>query len=385
MRRTTRSCLSGMLAVAAVGVFAGSLPETVVAASGATPPAVTFAYTGAPQTYVVPAGVCAVSVDAFGAQGGSGLTLSVAPGVDMPPVVPVPGGRGAGVTSRLAVVPGETLQVDVGGEGGGGPEATSGPEAGGWNGGGRGGDLHPVFGGGGGGASDVRQGGTSLGDRVVVAGGGGGSGAGSGSPYSDPQPTGGGGGATGKVGGPGRVVVLEGFGVPTVTQIGDGPGGGGGGSATAGGEPGSGQVVVGAPSGPDGEPGLLGRGGDAPAEHEPLPGGADLRGWFRGRWRGRWALRRRRRWRNERTRWDRSRSRLVAHRRWWWGRVEPGRRGQVRRARRQRPGDDPAARHPLPGSGDHEPASDHGGPAVDRRCAADDDVVPAPDRHGAPG
>lgn len=264
MRRTTRSCLSGMLAVAAVGVFAGSLPETVVAASGATPPAVTFAYTGAPQTYVVPAGVCAVSVDAFGAQGGSGLTLSVAPGVDMPPVVPVPGGRGAGVTSRLAVVPGETLQVDVGGEGGGGPEATSGPEAGGWNGGGRGGDLHPVFGGGGGGASDVRQGGTSLGDRVVVAGGGGGSGAGSGSPYSDPQPTGGGGGATGKVGGPGRVVVLEGFGVPTVTQIGDGPGGGGGGSATAGGEPGSGQVVVGAPSGPDGEPGLLGRGGDAP-------------------------------------------------------------------------------------------------------------------------
>ena len=64
------------------------------------------------------------------------------------------------MTATLAVVPGEILNVFVGGQGGTGGTA-------GFNGGGAGGDG---FGGGGGGASDIRRGGTAL----VVAGGGGG-------------------------------------------------------------------------------------------------------------------------------------------------------------------------------------------------------------------
>ena len=36
-----------------------------------TPTSQTFSYTGAQQTFVVPAGVTSISVDAYGAQGGS--------------------------------------------------------------------------------------------------------------------------------------------------------------------------------------------------------------------------------------------------------------------------------------------------------------------------
>ncbi|MCP4383111.1 MAG: hypothetical protein GY798_17095, partial [Hyphomicrobiales bacterium] len=78
---------------------------------------------------------------------------------------------------------GETLSVNVGGQGEPGQSYASPGRpahqggAGGWNGGGTGGDGYSASGGGGGGATDIRQGGTDLGDRVVVAGGGGGSGA----------------------------------------------------------------------------------------------------------------------------------------------------------------------------------------------------------------
>ena len=123
-----------------------------------------FEYTGSPQTWVVPSGVVAVKVDVRGAQGGGNGAM-------------VPGGKGARVETILAVTPGDTLIVYVGGRGGDGvlPNSAGG---GGWNGGGPGGIDHvdhnaPA--GGGGGATDIRLGGADLVNRVVVAGGGGGS------------------------------------------------------------------------------------------------------------------------------------------------------------------------------------------------------------------
>ncbi len=74
------------------------------------------------------------------------------------------------MTATLTVVPGEILNVFVGGQGGAG--AAGG--LGGFNGGGAGGTGTSFFGGGGGGASDIRRGGIALSNRVVVAGGGGG-------------------------------------------------------------------------------------------------------------------------------------------------------------------------------------------------------------------
>ena len=117
-----------------------------------------FSYTGAVQTYVVPPGVTSLQIEAYGAQGENALVGGAT------------GGLGGFVGGFLTVTPGETLAVYVGGQNG-------------FNGGGIGGingnDDFPnppigTFGGNGGGASDIRQNGTSLLDRVIVAGGGGG-------------------------------------------------------------------------------------------------------------------------------------------------------------------------------------------------------------------
>lgn len=112
---------------------------------------------GTPQDFEVPPGVTSLVMDCYGAEGGAG-TDNV--GTDSS------GGRGAHLRSRIAVTPGETLKVYVGGH----PTSTSG----GYNGGG---DRTSVFlSGAGAGASDVRRG-TTLADRLIVAGGGGGGGA----------------------------------------------------------------------------------------------------------------------------------------------------------------------------------------------------------------
>lgn len=100
-----------------------------------------YNYTGSPQSFVVPAGAVSVKIEAWG---GSGLYSSphhVSPG------------RGGYATGFLAVTPGEVLTVVIG------------PPAGGGAGGGAGGA-----------SADVRQGGTELVHRKIVAGGGGGSG-----------------------------------------------------------------------------------------------------------------------------------------------------------------------------------------------------------------
>lgn len=110
----------------------------------------TFTYTGAEQTWVVPAGVTSITVEAYGAQGGSNSASNV--------------NYGGYVEADIAVVPGSTIYIYVG-------EQPTGL-AGGFNGGGAG----DTGGAGGGGASDIRIGGNTLNDRVVVAGGAGGGG-----------------------------------------------------------------------------------------------------------------------------------------------------------------------------------------------------------------
>ncbi len=124
-----------------------------------------FGFTGAAQTWIVPAGVTSITVDARGGQGGGR------------PVDPtVKGGAGGREQTTIAVTPGETLTIYVAGAGGY-PTIPNGAGPGGFNGGGAGNTDNVDFNGpsaGGGGASDVRQGGNDLANRVVVAGGGGG-------------------------------------------------------------------------------------------------------------------------------------------------------------------------------------------------------------------
>lgn len=150
MRQRTWGRSAGLLslALAAAGLQAAAGSGPAAAAPQ------TFVYTGAPQMYVVPAGVTSLSVELAGAQGAS-------------PAGGGAGGAGGVVTATLSVNPGEVLQLMVGGV----------P----YNGGARGAGT-------GGGASDIRRPAFStssscafsltcaLSARVVVAGGGGGGG-----------------------------------------------------------------------------------------------------------------------------------------------------------------------------------------------------------------
>ena len=141
---------------------------------------VNFSYTGAPQTWTVPAGVTSITIDAAGARGGN---YSGAAGL---------GGR---VQATYAVTPGTTLYIYVGGAGG--DASGSSVAQGGYNGGGNSSwDSYGVSGGAGGGATDIRIGGTSLTNRVLVAGGGGGA-----SYWYSPFSGGAGGGTIGGTGG----------------------------------------------------------------------------------------------------------------------------------------------------------------------------------------
>ncbi|MEM9821210.1 MAG: glycine-rich protein [Bacteroidota bacterium] len=119
-----------------------------------------FNYTGAVQTFTVPDGVTNIQIDAYGAQGGNTYSTNGP-------------GQGGRVQATMNVTPGEVLHIYVGGQGQS-YSGFSGTLVGGWNGGGNG--SSGGQGGGGGGATDIRIGGTSLNDRVLVAGGAGGKG-----------------------------------------------------------------------------------------------------------------------------------------------------------------------------------------------------------------
>lgn len=119
---------------------------------------------------MVPTGVTHVTIVASGASGPYGATGHYCT---------VIGRLGGVVKATIPVTPGETLAVFVGGEGTIGAPCGSqyGNGSGAFNGGGDGGvSGYGYDGDGGGGASDVREGGCALSNRILVAGGGGGGG-----------------------------------------------------------------------------------------------------------------------------------------------------------------------------------------------------------------
>lgn len=162
--------------------------------------------------FVVPVGVNVLEVDVVGAAGGPGGGGA-------------PGGPGERVRASIAVAPGQSLEMVVGGAG-------NSREKGGFNGGGDG----PRYGatgvnasGGGGGSSDVRVGAVAATvptTRIVTAAGGGGGG-GSG---SSGAAAGGDGGGPGRAGAPGAGT-LGGAGGGGGTRSGSGAGGGSGAAA----------------------------------------------------------------------------------------------------------------------------------------------------------
>ncbi len=172
-----------------------------------------FAYTGAAQTFVVPAGVTRLHVTIAGASGGD----EYAPGNTIP--------VGSLVEADIPVTPGETLQINVGGAGGTGASGVGG--AAGWNGGGAGAQGA----GGGGGASDIRRGGTATSDRVIVAAGAGGNGANMGGTGAS---KGGNGGLPGAAGQNGANIAAGAGGGATAAAVGAAGTGAGGTSGSAG-------------------------------------------------------------------------------------------------------------------------------------------------------
>jgi hypothetical protein len=206
---------------------AGSQPPIGTPASGTTDSSPahqrTFLYTGKKQSFKVPVGVKWITVVARGAAG-NGYSLRDSYGYHEF------FGRGGRVFAIVPVKAGEELYVFVGGKG---------TSLGGFNGGGNpGGESSGSDGFGGGGASDVREGGDALGNRILVAGGGAAQG------YSwkrDSSCSGGrGGGVIGGTGGCGS--------------------GGSGGTQKSGGAGGVG--ASGSEPGEPGDAGSLGRGGD---------------------------------------------------------------------------------------------------------------------------
>jgi outer membrane protein OmpA-like peptidoglycan-associated protein len=152
----------------AIGATAAEASQPAPApVCGATTCTVTFPAMGDAYTWTVPANLIGpLTLDVQGAAGGDVDTATT-------------GGNGARVTGQYTATAGQVLTVSPGGSG------TQG--AGGWNGGGAGtaGEFNYGSGGvasiwlqrygqGGGGASDIRVGGTDLGNRIIVAAGGGG-------------------------------------------------------------------------------------------------------------------------------------------------------------------------------------------------------------------
>ena len=229
MKKTTYVVLTGLLLLVLAGFFAAQTTQT-------------FTYTGLPQSFTVPSCVSELTIEARGAQGGNA-------GMN--------GGNGGVVRGVLNVVPGQILNVFVGGQGG--------ILTGGFNGGGAGGGLPAITNGaGGGGASDIRIGGTGLHHRVLVGAGGGGGGGtiayspaggvgGAGSFCSSPYGFGGGGGGGCAIGGNGG---CAGGSAPTYGT------GGAGAGLNSGGNISGGAFVLPGPNGVWGTAGFLGGGGN---------------------------------------------------------------------------------------------------------------------------
>lgn len=214
---------------------------------------VSFALTGAPESFVVPAGVSAVTATVTGGAGGTSSVAGSSFGG-----VPAVGGTGGAVSALLPVTPGETLTAVVGGRGEDGVSDLPRPAAGGYGGGGDSGAIttsarHAGGGAGGGGSFLFGD------DALLLAAGGGGGGAN----FGGAAVAGGAGGAGGDASAGGTPF------------SGDGDSSGGGGTSTG---PGAGGVlttgapefVAGAPGAADpaSGPAAFGEGGDGPTGEE---------------------------------------------------------------------------------------------------------------------
>lgn len=222
---------------------------------------VNFAYTGAGQSLLIPAGVTSIAVTLNGAGGGNGA-----------------GGSGERVTITIAVTPGETLTVRCGGKGGdGGTPGSAG--VGGWpNGGTSGSQPASIPGGGGGGSTEIWRGTTRL---AVAAGGGGASGGniaggqGGGSTGQAGTTSGGGGGGGGTptaggaggalgsggvAGAAGTTAGVGGNGGSVTSNVSTGRSGGGGGGGYRGGGGGGGNNAPATGGGGGGGSGYIGGG-----------------------------------------------------------------------------------------------------------------------------
>ncbi len=151
----------------------GNSPSTClqVTTNPCTHSTVNFSYTGAVQTWTVPACISSITVDMAGAQGGSISNLSQAPNT-------ASGGLGGRVQCILPVTGGTVLQINVGGQGmSDGLVLSCQVSTGGFNGGAIGYAGYNSYNynmGGGGGASDIRISPYGCANVQVVGGGGGG-------------------------------------------------------------------------------------------------------------------------------------------------------------------------------------------------------------------
>lgn len=148
--------------------------KVAVQAADVAGKSVTYGYTGSMQTFKAPA-AGSYRLSCYGAPGGG----QNRPGDSLP------GGRGSMVRGELKLKKGEILYLYVGGSGSGGGRCSHGSpsgNAGGFNGGAASGYDERQLGnhgrywthGSGGGATDIRLGGTAVGNQILVAGGGGG-------------------------------------------------------------------------------------------------------------------------------------------------------------------------------------------------------------------
>ena len=225
----------------------------------------TYSYTGSLQTFVVPSCVSQITIDMAGASGANAIDVNPTNST---------GGKGGRIMGVLTVTPGQLFNIYIGSAG----NATTG--AGGYNGGGAGGQAsagsscNGGFAGGGGGASDIRIGGITLLDRVLVAAGGGGAGRDYCNGSCQPCGCGGSGGAGGGLTGINGVAAYNcGFSYP-----GTGVNGGGGGGSNAGGFAG----LLDGTNGPSGNAGTLGVGGSGAGGSYDVAGGGGGGGYYGG-------------------------------------------------------------------------------------------------------
>lgn len=214
-----------------------------------------YGYSGATETFTVPAGVTSIHISAWAPRGGYGVSN----GTSTPA-----GGAGGYLQGYLSVTPGEVLYLTIGQVGQDAVANGNTNANGAFNGGGSGGYSAA----GGAGATDIRRGGTSLTNRILVAGGGGGAGAlgcglGGSSIPNITTPLGGDGGSAGNNGTTGQNVSYNG---ETITG---GNGGQIGASAAAG---------IGCNSFPGNPGNISGTGGNGPTFNACLPNGRAANG-----------------------------------------------------------------------------------------------------------